>query len=98
MFQGGSLKVVTTSFRDGYLRSNGVPYSENASLTEQFDRLPPHPNGDVWLIVSSILEDPQYLNGPLYLSTQFKREPDGAKWSPAPCKTDPPGKVRPKSP
>jgi len=96
MFQGGSLKVVTTGFRDGYLRSNGVPYSENASLTEHFDRLPPHPNGDVWLIVSSVLEDPQYLNGPLYLSTQFKKEANGAKWNPTPCKTDPPGKPRPK--
>ena len=83
MFEGGSLKVVTTNFRDGYLRNNGVPYSENASLTEHFDRLPcPSPNGDVWLIVSSILEDPTYLNQPLYLSTQFKKEPNGAKWNP----------------
>jgi hypothetical protein len=96
MFEGGSLKVVTTNFRDGYLRNNGVPYSENASLTEHFDRLPPHPNGDIWLVVSSILEDPQYLNGPLYLSTHFKKEPDGSKWSPTLCKTDPQGKVRAK--
>jgi hypothetical protein len=94
MFEGGSLNVVTTNFRDGYLRTNGVPYSEHASLTEHFDRLPPHPNGDIWLVVSSILEDPQYLNGPLYLSTHFKKEPDGSKWNPTPCKTDPPGKVR----
>jgi hypothetical protein len=96
MFEGGSLKVTTTSFRDGYLRNNGVPYSENASLLEYFDRLPAHPNGDVWLVVSSTLEDPTYLTAPLYLSTQFKREPNGAKWNPTPCKTDPPSVPRTK--
>jgi hypothetical protein len=96
MFEGGSLKVTTTSFRDGYLRNNGVPYSENASLLEYFDRLPAHPNGDVWLIVSSTLEDPTYLTAPLYLSTQFKREANGAKWNPTPCKTDPPSVPRTK--
>ena len=96
MFEGGSLRVTTTSFRDGYLRNNGVPYSENASLLEYFDRLPAPPNGDVWLIVSSTLEDPTYLTAPLYLSTQFKREPNGAKWNPTPCKTDPPSVPRTK--
>jgi hypothetical protein len=94
MFEGGSLSVRTTNFREGYLRNNGVPYSENATLVEHFDRLPPHPNGDIWLVVSSILEDPTYLNGPLYLSTQFKKEPDGAKWNPTPCRTDPPAVPR----
>jgi hypothetical protein len=63
----------------------------NATLTEHFNRLPPHPNGDVWLIVSSIFEDPPYLNAPLYLSTNFKNEPDGSKWNPTPRVTDPPG-------
>ena len=33
----GSLKVVTTNMRAGYLRKNGVPYSEDAKLTEYFD-------------------------------------------------------------
>ena len=31
--EGGSLKVVTTNFRAGYLRNNGVPQSESASFT-----------------------------------------------------------------
>jgi hypothetical protein len=94
MFEGGSLTVKTTNFRDGYLRNNGVPYSENASLAEHIDRLPA--GADTWLIVSSVLEDPTYLNQPLYLSTQFKKEPDGAKWNPTPCKTDPPSVPRKK--
>ena len=31
---GGSLKVVTTRMKPGYLRKNGVPYGANAVLTE----------------------------------------------------------------
>ena len=60
--EGGSLKVVTTGFRAGYLRKNGVPYSEAATITEYFHRLPDAPNGDVWLHVLTIVEDPRYLN------------------------------------
>jgi len=88
--------VTTTNFRDGYLRTNGVPYSENASLLEYFDRLPAQSNGDVLLIVSSTLEDPTYLTAPLYLSTHFKREANGSKWNPTPCHTDPPSVPRTK--
>ena len=88
--QGGSLKVMTTHFREGYLRKNGVPYSENATITEYFQRLPQHPNGDNWLLVITIVDDPKYLRQPFYTSTQFKLEPNGSKFSPTPCKTPPP--------
>jgi hypothetical protein len=88
--QGGSLKVVTTNFLSGYLRKNGVPYSETASITEYFHRLPPHPNGDSWLLVVTTVEDPRYLTQPFYTSTHFKLEPDGSKWNPTPCRTAPP--------
>lgn len=90
VMQGGSLKVVTTRFREGYLRKNGVPYSENASITEYFHRLPQHPNGDNWLLVVTVIEDPKYLSQPFYTSTQFKLEPNGSKFNPTPCKTAPP--------
>jgi hypothetical protein len=90
ILQGGSLKVVTTHFREGYLRKNGAPYSENASITEYFHRLPQAPNGDNWLHVVTIVEDPKYLAQPFYTSSQFKLEPNGSKFSPAPCKTAPP--------
>ncbi len=63
--QGGSLKVVTTNFREGYLRKNGVPYSENATITEYFHRLPSEPGEDTWLLVITTIEDPRYLNGSL---------------------------------
>ncbi len=88
--QGGSLRVVTTNFREGYLRKNGVPYSETAAITEYFHRLPQHPNGDNWLLVVTVVDDPKYHTQPFYTSTQFKLEPNGAKWSPTPCRTAPP--------
>jgi hypothetical protein len=80
----GSLKVVTTRMKPGYLRRNGVPYSANAVLTEFFDRTE-LPDGSSWLILTSIVNDPQYLQMPLVLSTQYKREADGSKFSPRPC-------------
>ena len=79
-----SLKVVTTNLRSGYLRRNGVPYSENAAVTEYFD-VAPLPNGGQVLLVTSKVEDPQYLQQPFILSSQFKKEPDGSKWDPTPC-------------
>lgn len=85
----GSLRVVTTRMRAGYLRRNGVPYSANATLTEFFDRTN-ESNGDSWLVVTSIVDDPQYLDMPLMLTTHFKREPDGSKFQPRPCDVTPP--------
>ena len=92
--RGGSLKVVTTNFKAGYLRKNGVPYSEQAVITEYFHRLPAHPNGDEWLNVVTIVEDPRYLAQPFYTSTSFRREADATKFAPSPCKTDAPLPVK----
>jgi hypothetical protein len=85
----GSLHVSTTRMRPGYLRRNGVPYSGNATLTEFLDRTN-EPNGDSWLIVTSIVDDPQYLTMPFMVTTHFKREPDGTKFQPRPCELTPP--------
>src|SRR5687767_6644933 len=63
----GQLRVRTTQMRPGYLRKNGVPYSENATLEEYFDTFT-EPNGDTWLVVTAIVTDPQYLTQP-YAST-----------------------------
>jgi hypothetical protein len=84
--RSGNLKVATTMLSGGWLRRNGVPYSENATLTEYFDRFAA-PNGDEWLVVTTIVSDPKYLNTDFVTSTHFKREPNGAKWSPAACKS-----------
>lgn len=93
--QGGSLKVVTTHFREGYLRKNGVPYSEAASITEYFHRLPSDPGEDTFLLVVTTIDDPNYMTQPLYTSVQFKLEPNGAKWAPSPCRTAPPPPLTP---
>jgi hypothetical protein len=82
--KGGSLHVVTTHMRPGYLRKNGVPYSGDAVLTEYFDRF--DRNGVAYLIVTSVVVDPQYLNDRFITSGQFKREPDASKWNPTPCR------------
>jgi hypothetical protein len=81
---GGSLKVVTTHMKPGYLRKNGVPYSGDAELTEYYDRTN-EPNGDSWLIVTTIVHDPANLNQDFVTSTHFKMEKDGSKWSPSAC-------------
>ena len=83
---GGSLKVTTTNLLAGWLRRNGVPYSENATMTEHFDRFAT-PGGDQWLVVTTIVNDPTYLTAEFVTSSHFKKEPTGAKWSPSPCKS-----------
>lgn len=87
--QGGALRAVTTGLRAGYLRKNGVPYSENAIVTEQFN-LFKMDEQTTWLTVTTIVEDPANLSEPFITSSEFKRESDTSKWSPSPCRTDPP--------
>jgi len=82
--RGGSLSVVTSNLRAGYLRKNGVPYSEQTTVTEHFD-IAPLPDGGQLLLVTMTVEDPQYLNAPYVVSPHFKKEPDGSKWNPTPC-------------
>jgi hypothetical protein len=81
---GGSLQVVTRNLRAGYLRKNGVPYSENAVLTEHWD-LYKRPNGEEWLTITTQVDDPQYLRNVRLTAPTFKKEPDGKKWDPTPC-------------
>jgi hypothetical protein len=82
--RGGSLRVTTTNMRPGYLRRNGVPYSGSARVTEYFNRVN-EPNGDSWLIVTTMVEDPQYLAARFVTSSHFKKLPDDAAWTPTPC-------------
>jgi hypothetical protein len=82
--RGGDLKVVTTNMRPGYVRKNGAPYSKNAVLTEYFD-VNTIPNGDVWMTVTSQVDDPVYFSRPLLTTSDFKKLPDAAGWSPTPC-------------
>jgi hypothetical protein len=80
----GPLKVVTTGMRSGWLQKNGVPYSENTTLTEHFIRFADE--GNEWFTVVTIVEDPTYLTQSFITSTNFKREADGSKFKPVACK------------
>jgi hypothetical protein len=80
----GYLKSVTTNLRPGYLRKNGVPYSAAAVLTEHWD-MHARPDGARYLVITSIVDDPVYLQSPWLTALHFQQERDGSKWDPTPC-------------
>jgi len=80
----GGLKVVTRHMRSGYLRRNGVPYSENAVLTEYYD-LVKEKDGAQRIVVTSNVDDPAYLQAPFAGSFQFKKQADATGWDPTAC-------------
>jgi hypothetical protein len=80
----GDLKVTTTNLKPGYLRKNGVPYGANAVVTEYYDEHTTD-NGDVWLVVTTEVKDPQYLSQSFVTSTHFKKQADASGWNPQPC-------------
>jgi hypothetical protein len=82
--EAGNLKVTTTHFRPGYLRRNGVPYSQDASVTEYYNRIT-GPDASEWIIVTTVIIDAEFLTGPFITSTHFKKIPDGSGWNPTPC-------------
>ena len=80
----GSLKVTTTHLKAGFLRKNGVPYSENATLTEHFD-LVQEPDGTPMIVATIVTTDPMYLREPFIISSHFKKQPGDAGWNPTAC-------------
>lgn len=83
--QGRALEVTTTHLQPGYLRANGIPFSDEVELTEYFNIFR-EPNGTEWFVVTTIVRDPVYLVGPFVTTSNFKREPNGAKFQPTPCR------------
>jgi len=82
----GALQVTTSNLKAGFLRKNGVPYSENASLTEYYELIT-QPDGTPLLVVTIVTTDPVYLRQPFVISSQFKKEPSDARWNPTACST-----------
>jgi hypothetical protein len=78
------LRITTTDLLSGYLRKNGVPYGENASLLEYVD-LFKEPNGAALIVWTAVVDDPVNLETPYIISSQFKKQPDGSAWDPTPC-------------
>ena len=82
--RGGTLKVVTTNLRAGYVRKNGAPYSNRTTVTEYYD-INTLPNGDQYLTVTTKVEDPVYFSRFYLTSSDFKKLPDSNGWNPTPC-------------
>jgi len=90
MRQADYLKVVTTHLRPGYLQKNGIPFSANAMLEEDFDTFPEPYSGNTWLTVTAVVNDPQYLIEPLFTHAHFKKLPDNSGWDPTLCHANEP--------
>jgi hypothetical protein len=71
----------------GYIRKNGAPYSDQTSVTEYYD-LHALPNGDEYLTITTVVDDPVYFSRPLITTTDLKRLPGGDGWNPTPCSVD----------
>ena len=63
--------------------------SVGAGVTEYYNRHA-EADGSQWFTVTTVVDDPKYLNQPFITSTSFRKEPDGSKWNPSPCRIDPP--------
>ena len=82
----GWLRVSTTDMLAGLLRKNGVPYSGQTRMSENW--VVTEADGDQWLTVTTILNDPEYLSQPYVENATFKKEPNGSQWDPTACTLD----------
>jgi hypothetical protein len=80
----GALHVDTSNLRGGYLRKNGVPFSEDTFMTEYYNLIVEE-DGNQYLVIQTFVEDPKYLTRHFVRTLQFKREPDASKRAPVPC-------------
>lgn len=78
------LHITTTRMLPGYLRQNGIPYSGNATLTEDYD-LDQVSDQELYLVVTNTVSDPVDLDYPLILTAIFQKQFSDAGWHPTPC-------------
>jgi len=78
-WEGDVLVAYTTHMRTGYLRRNGAPISDEATITTHFIV-----HGDL-LTVASLLDDPVYLSEPYYISRTFARTSSPVNSGGPPC-------------
>jgi hypothetical protein len=64
-WEGDMLTVTVTHLKEGYIRRNGMPRSDLATVTEHWLR---HGN---WLTVVTVVNDPVYLTEPFIRSTDY---------------------------
>jgi hypothetical protein len=79
-----ALRVQTSNLLPGYLQSNGVPFSANATMVEYFDVII-EPGGEIWLIDDAIITDPANLVRSVKRSTHLRKQADDKGWDPQAC-------------
>jgi hypothetical protein len=77
-FENGVLVVETTHLKAGWIRRNGLPLSDEATMVDRFHRY------DDILSHVMIIEDPVYLTEPLVKTNLFQLSPTGTM-TPYPC-------------
>jgi hypothetical protein len=77
-WEGDMLKVVTTHLKEGWVRRNGLPRSDKATLTEYFIR------NQNYLTLVTVVDDPVYLTEPLVRTSDWVLDP-GVQLSPFSC-------------
>ncbi len=77
-WEGDMLKVTTTHLKEGWVRRNGLPRSDRATLIEYFIR-----NED-YLTLVTVVDDPVYLTEPLVRTSDWVQDP-GVQLSPFSC-------------
>jgi hypothetical protein len=77
-WEGDMLKVTTTHLKEGWLRRNGLPRSEHATLIEYFIR------NNNYLTLVTVIDDPVYLMEPLVRTSDWVFDP-GVQLSPFSC-------------
>jgi len=80
----GSLRVDTSNLRPGYLRPNGVPFSEDAEMTEYYNLIV-EDDGNEYLVIQTFVKDPRYLAQHFVRTLQFRREPNGSRRTSLDC-------------
>src|SRR5215831_11274999 len=79
-WQGDILTVTTTHLKIGWIRRNGIPRSDKATLVEHWIR---HDN---YLTLVSVITDPVYLTEPFIRTTNWTMDPD-QRIDPYPCES-----------
>jgi hypothetical protein len=77
-WEGDMLKVTTTHLKEGWVRRNGLPRSDRATVVEYFIR-----NED-YLTLATVVVDPVYLTEPLVRTSDWVQDP-GVQLSPFSC-------------
>jgi hypothetical protein len=65
-WEGNTLNTFTTHFKEGYIRRNGAPSSDKATLSMHISR-----HGDL-LTITGVVDDPVYLERPQVLSRTWQ--------------------------